>query len=315
MSEDNRSSYISVESQTNSEDLVEVISFKDKPYKKIIISGGAAKGFASMGALQYLHDNDILQGIEYYAGTSVGAIISYFYIIGYSPKDLLVNICSSRFLDNFINPNLVTFIKGNGFFSFDIVNDFMEELTISKLGKIPTLSELKKMFNKTLIITTYNLSKQQLEYFSEENYPDISCLEALRLSSTIPLVFPRCKYLNCYYLDGGLRDNFPVSQVELNEKTVAIGTVRKRPNSIGGGKEVDNNDTFKIHEYLLEIFLGPIFQNILASNKIAQEKPYIDLLFIDTPQIGLTLNVSNIEALNLFSIGYNTARNFNNLKT
>ena len=156
MSEDNRSSYISVESQTNFEDLVEVISFKDKPYKKIIISGGAAKGFASMGALQNLHDNGTLQSIEYYAGTSVGAIISYFYIIGYHPKDLLVNICSSRFLENFINPNLVTFIEGNGFFSFDSVNDFMEKLTLSKLGKIPTLRELKKMFNKTLIILLYS---------------------------------------------------------------------------------------------------------------------------------------------------------------
>ena len=315
MSEDTRGSYISIETQTNPEDLVDITYLRDIPYKKIIISGGATKGFASMGALQYLHDNNILESVEHYAGTSVGAIISYFYIIGYSPKDLLINIFTSKFLDNFIVPNLVTFIEGDGFFSFESTNDFMEKLTLEKLDKIPTLSELAKMFKKTLTITTYNLSKQKLEYLSKENYPDLSCLVALRMSSTIPLVFPRFQYLNCYYIDGGYRDNFPVSQAKFNEKTIAVGTVRKLPNSIGGGREVDNNNTFKIHEYLLEIFLGPLFQNILASNQIAKEKPYIDLLFIDTPQVGLTLTINNIEALNLFSVGYNAARNFNNLRS
>jgi predicted patatin/cPLA2 family phospholipase len=52
------------------------------------------------------------------------------------------------------------------------------------------------------------------EYIGPENYPDLPCLTALRMSSNIPLVFDRFKYMDNYYIDGGVADNFAIQKGE-----------------------------------------------------------------------------------------------------
>ena len=70
--------------------------YENKKYKNVVISGGAIKGIASLGALQYLVDNQFicLQDTLNYIGTSVGGIISYLLIIGYTPIEIFVKICT-----------------------------------------------------------------------------------------------------------------------------------------------------------------------------------------------------------------------------
>ena len=42
------------------------------------------------------------------------------------------------------------------------------------------------------------------EYLSYLNHPNMQCLIALRMSCNLPIIFSQFKYLNCYYLDGGM---------------------------------------------------------------------------------------------------------------
>jgi predicted acylesterase/phospholipase RssA len=55
-------------------------------YNTLILSGGGTKGFCTLGALQYMQDNQLIdEKAELFIGTSIGAIICYFMAIGYTP--------------------------------------------------------------------------------------------------------------------------------------------------------------------------------------------------------------------------------------
>ena len=60
---------------------------KDKQYKiGIVLSGGGARGFAHLGALQALHEHKIYP--EIISGVSAGAIVGAFYANGMAPEDI-----------------------------------------------------------------------------------------------------------------------------------------------------------------------------------------------------------------------------------
>ena len=69
----------------------------------LILSGGGIKGLATLGALKYLFDNEILVKPEIICGTSVGAGIGFLLILGYTPQDiynLFYSIDLSQLLNN-----------------------------------------------------------------------------------------------------------------------------------------------------------------------------------------------------------------------
>ena len=74
----------------------EKISFKK--YNKIILSGGAIKGFSTLGSLQYLHEHQLIKDVDKYVGTSVGSGILYLLAIGYTPIEIIVKILTSQFM-------------------------------------------------------------------------------------------------------------------------------------------------------------------------------------------------------------------------
>lgn len=62
----------------------------------LVLSGGGAKGFAHIGVIRALEENNI--PIDYIAGTSMGAIVGGLYAIGYSPSEMEVLLNSKDFL-------------------------------------------------------------------------------------------------------------------------------------------------------------------------------------------------------------------------
>ncbi len=61
----------------------------------LVLSGGGAKGLSHIGVLKALEENNI--PIDYVAGTSMGAIISGLYAIGYSPDEMITLLSSKDF--------------------------------------------------------------------------------------------------------------------------------------------------------------------------------------------------------------------------
>ena len=68
-------------------------------------------------------------------------------------------------------------------------------ITNRKLGKpFLTLKELYEYNKINFIISAVNISKQKQVYFNHETHPDLEVSKAIRMSSSIPILFKPFKY-------------------------------------------------------------------------------------------------------------------------
>lgn len=223
-----------------------------KEYSSLVLSGGATKCIATIGALHYLYSEKKLEFIENFYGTSAGGLICYFLSIGYTPLELISFLCDSSFLDEFKHLNLKRAIHQKGIIDYYVVYGYLEKLTLNKIGFLPTLLDIKLRFGKSLNLITYNMTESKVEVLNHETYPELSCLTACRMTANVPILFERFFYNSCEYIDGGIVNNFPIFECKSSENVIGIPIVpvektKENPNSVV--------------EYLLKIAMIPFIHN------------------------------------------------------
>lgn len=170
----------------------------------LALSGGGIKGVNIVGALQYLHEQNMLDDLKCILGTSVGSIIGAllsFKNVEYIIKNIrLINIDIS-------NVNLKSFISHFGFQSKRTALQQVENLLLNEFGCIPTLQDLYNKKRIELVLCAINLNKQAKEFFSYKSHPDMSIMKAIYLSINIPFLFEKEEYLGDVYVDTGIIDN------------------------------------------------------------------------------------------------------------
>jgi NTE family protein len=264
-------------------------------YDTIVISGGSIKGIITLGALQYIKENFLLEKVNTYIGTSSGAIISYLLIIGYTPIDLIVYLCVNQLLEKLQNLNIVSMVNGNGASSFSNIYEQLEKMTITKIGILPTLKDLYNKFGKKLIIVTYNLTDNKTEYLSHETNPDLPCLIALRMSSNLPFIFENFQYENKLYIDGGISNNFAIDIGEKEGKQI-LGLVISLDNEV-----FTNMD---IIEYMYKVLMIPAEQLLQSKlEKVNKDKCKIIKLSYSNINI-FDFHIDYKIKLDMFSRGY-----------
>lgn len=282
-------------------------------YDILVLSGGGIKGLSTLGCLQYLFDNKVLtnENIKHYIGTSIGSIICLLIIIGYVPIEIVVYLCTNNILENFKTNSISDIIDGNGLYNFDNVKIVCEKMILSKISFIPTLKELKNMFDKEFTICTYNLTKHKREYVNYINYPDLSCLDAVRMSSNIPFIFNDFFYNENEYIDGGIIDNFPISVLNNNnyENKKVLGIYLHYSKLIN--EKDEKNIIMKNFDKLYNILMASSRENKEISESI--DLDVIKIYGLDDIQIH-TFNISQTKKLELFSLGYNYAKHYYDFK-
>lgn len=269
-------------------------------FNTIILSGGGSKGFAMLGALQYMYDRGYMDHVLNFAGTSIGGIIAYLLIIGMTPIEIVVYLCKHKITDRLKHFNLVAMLQRQGAINFSIISDALEKLTIEKVGYLLTMKDIPKRFNKKLVVTTYNLTENKVEYLSDENYPDLPCLTALKMTASIPFIFEEVKYFNKYYIDGGILENFPIEYFD-------------KDNNVIFGVNLRSIDIFNpesnIAQYFMKIIQIPL--NKWTENRVNNASKRCKILEIQLDNMEITkFDVNNHEKLELFSKGYELNKNY-----
>lgn len=276
-------------------------------YECIILSGGGIKGFCTLGALQYIQDNKIIEldKILYLVGTSVGTMISFFIAIGYTPIELMVYLCSNNVFESLKINNLGEIFTGDGIYNYNMINKHLKEMTLSKINYIPTLKELKDDFNKEIKFCTFNFTKKQKEYIDYINNPDLSCLDALRMSSNLPFIFNEYIYNGDEYVDGAIIENFPFRAVNISiVKSLGIYL-----DDMSIEKKDDTNKIIKIIDKIYNILLVPINKN--ETENVEKAKENMDVIEIKVPNTKIyKFSLTHSEKLELFSLGYNRAKEY-----
>lgn len=181
-----------------------------KKKKILVLGGGGIKGIGHIGVLSALEKLGILDDIEIFAGTSVGALVIGMYIIGYSPNDLwrLVNGID---LSKIKSLEILEIINNYGIDTGKNVVYIMKRLINSK-GYDPNIS-LMNLYNitkKKVLFTTVCLNTQEVCYLSHETHPNLPVWLAIRMSISIPVYYTPVFYEGKYYIDGGCINNYPI---------------------------------------------------------------------------------------------------------
>lgn len=292
-------------------------------YTTLVMSGGGIKGLGLLGALQFLADKHKLHHVHKYIGTSVGAIIGYLLSIGYSPIEIMVVINQKQIIEKMMKGlNMMDLIHHGGALNYFVLHEFLEDLTISKVGHVLTLRELYDEFGKILVCCTYNYNTKECEYLDYLKNPTLPCLTALRMSSTLPFLFHPFLYEGNLYVDGAVLDNFPVSQLDEDDVAVAIRLGQYNKVSTGSSfqekqnarmkrpkRQASSSSTFDLMSYILEIVYIPIENANRMASILSKHKP-IDTIHVMLDVAVFQWNISLVDKFNNFSVGYDTIKRY-----
>ncbi len=159
----------------------------------IVLSGGAVRGLAHIGALKALQEKGIKPSVV--SGVSAGAIVGAFYCSGYTPEEMEKIALETNFLQ-YVKPAMPKK-------SFFYLNHF--EKFLDKYLKKENIEDLEIPF----YICATNLNKGKPEYFNSGNLKKL-----VKASSSIPILFEPVKIGNYSYVDGGIMNNLPVEPIK-----------------------------------------------------------------------------------------------------
>jgi predicted acylesterase/phospholipase RssA len=269
-------------------------------YDTLVLTGASQKGFVILGALQYAIDNYLIKDVTTYIGTSSGAIISYLLIIGYTPIEMVVYLCTNKVFEQLQNINIMDMFQGKGAISFQSIHEHLEKMTISKIGYLPTLQNLLEKYNKTLICITHNITDNKTEYLSPDNYPTLPCITALRMSSNIPGIFEKFKYGHAFYIDGGVSDNFGIQLGDiLGTKVLGLSLSSKISDNTVSDEDNDKGTL----EYIYKVMMIPI--DCATSYKIEQASEKCNVINLKSPHKKFfDFDIKSQEKMDMFVIGY-----------
>jgi NTE family protein len=192
----------------------------------LVFSGGGAKGFAHIGVLKALEENEI--PVDYLVGSSMGGIVAGFYAAGIAPSQIEEIALSRNFLD-WINGRLesgrdyyyfkkesdASFVKLN--LSLDSTFNFLVNTTIA--NDISLNFALAERMAQPSAIAKNNFDSlfAPLRVMASEIFTQAEVVlksgilsDALRTTQTAPFFYNPIRVGGKYLFDGGVYNNFAV---------------------------------------------------------------------------------------------------------
>lgn len=166
----------------------------------LVLSGGGARGWAHIGVLKALEENDIRP--QYLSGTSAGAVVGVIYACGKTPDEML-ELAKTASLYKVYREGLAdfNFMPRSGLTRLSYLKRVLEEC-------IPASNDFKDLKKKLFVCVT-NLNKGDYEIIQTGSITD-----AVIASASIPILFKPQKIGNHLYVDGGLVNNLPVEPIK-----------------------------------------------------------------------------------------------------
>ncbi|WP_300664783.1 patatin-like phospholipase family protein [Fluviicola sp.] len=191
----------------------------------VVLSGGGASGFAHIGVLKALEENNI--PINYITGTSAGALVGAMYASGYSPQEIEDYVLSNKFqlMTNGQIEQRYEFLlredneNASGMsFSFSLDSLFNKSLPTNFIRPELLDFEMLRLFGAPGASSSYNFDSLFVPFRCVASdivakksvvFSNGYLNEAVRASMTFPFYVNPIKIKGVLYFDGGLYNNFP----------------------------------------------------------------------------------------------------------
>lgn len=184
-------------------------------FKHIVLSGGGILSCAHIGFLDVLFEQDLIasSGLEIH-GTSAGSIVGLMFIIGMPPKEMISKVMKWTTSSLLVLSDLHALEENYGMDNGEYLRAILMDLLFSRgFSHDETLLSLFEKTQIGLNITVTNINMSKSEVWNYKNKPNTKVVDAIYASSSIPLLFsPMRTFSDVIYVDGGIRDNYPVPQ-------------------------------------------------------------------------------------------------------
>lgn len=199
----------------------------------LVLSGCAANGAITLGAVQRLYD----LGYEFdaFVGASSGSIVGAGLAAGYTPVEMLKIVCASDAFKKLcvVNPSNLLGAFGaserdkrkKGVLDFEPVKQMLADAITARLGSVPTLSQLYDATGVEFACTTVDIDAKKTIILDRHGWPNLSLTDAVAMSSALPFIFGPVTYEGVSFVDGGIGDNFPIKYASRLRRTTGKKSV------------------------------------------------------------------------------------------
>ena len=164
--------------------------------KYLIIGPGGIGIFSILGAIE-----PIFEDIGEISGSSAGSIIAFMWGIGMK-YDQMIRVCMSIDLTKLTSANIYNFISKYGMVDHKDIK--------TTLLKITDNIDIKfKDIDKNIYIAAYDVNEMKTKYFSKYSTPNLSIIDAVCMSISIPFIFNPFEYKGHLYIDGAIEEDLP----------------------------------------------------------------------------------------------------------
>lgn len=255
-------------------------------FDSLVISGGGSKGIVALGILYYHHcitKRLKLSHLKHVAGSSIGAVLATLLVCGYSPRTLynrIKVILEKGDLFTFANStdentdstnrtileSILGMYNSEAVMSLNMFEKYLTEMVIEIL-KVQTVPTFKELYSRTgihLTICVSNVTTMKEMRVDHITEPDLSIVEAMKMSCSIPIIFQRMYYRGNCVADGGLTNNFPWNYIPRSgtEKGKTLGVLICNPFTENRAREIssvqicDERESFL--NYMYNVMLLPM---------------------------------------------------------
>jgi NTE family protein len=247
------------------------------------VLGPASMGIYSLiGALKARESS--LADVKEISGSSAGAILALFLAVGMSVDEIL-DVSLSLDIPNFVKIRLGSFFNKFGFVDMGPIRKKLVDIC----GGDPTFNELETR----IYISAFCLNTTETVYFSKDTHPNMKIIDAVCMSMTVPFIFACGKYEDRMYVDGGTKEEFPLTPF-LDKKPHEVTCVRIKMNKIYR-ETIDNPKQF----------VDVIVRSALSNRETFQSPiEVIEVNVGDTDVFNFSMEYE--EKIRLFNMGYST---------
>ena len=187
--------------------------------KNIVIGTGGINVFQLIGAMQKLLNTEYIkqENIENIYCTSAGSIVGLLLCLNTDWDDILDYIINNPWDKTFENvistTKILSALNDKGIIDGDFFHKIY--LNIFKHHGINKKITLKELYDKSKIkinIFVFNITTFKGEVFNYINTPDLPAIEAIYASCALPFIFKPLYYNNNMYVDGGLKNEYPLNR-------------------------------------------------------------------------------------------------------
>lgn len=185
-------------------------------YTTLVMSAANMHGLMYVGALRYLSETERAKHIHTVIGASAGAIVGFMFCIGLTSDEIANTVCN--ILCNVGLPcvsltKMLSAWSALGVLGGQWKKEYLRLLLKKKFQRSDVnFSDFAKLTGKDFVVVGSNITQNRAEYFSVESTPNMSVLEALDITSCIPVVFKPILYKDCLYVDGGVYNYLPTDR-------------------------------------------------------------------------------------------------------